>query len=596
MGNQIQILGLIIMFLLMVFYWIGKEKQPTKQNAYRYLLVVTYLLTLVDIINLIASSIATNTIIYQKLYLSLALGGSLTVLFYIIARNIKEKYCMQSSLAEKKYSLLKVGYFLLFFFHTLIIFILPSLTINPIGTTTFIILGIYFILTILSIITSAKNLNPKTTFHFWMITIIEAITLVLQYYLNNMLFLTVGNIVIAFYLYLTLENMGIEELESLRIENTYNKEQNIDKVSFLKNISHEIRTPINTIDGFSQIIMETEDIEEIKKDVADIRIASRDLIDVINGMIDLSIIESGDLEIIPENYNIYDVLDSIIEITKSKLREKDVELKVEIEKNIPEVLWGDSERISQIILNLLKNAIKYTEKGQITLRVNRIKSENICRLKIEVANTGRILKEEEIKNIFNTEKEINQSNLNLSVAKYLIEKMGGSLEVSDNQTKESCFTATLDQKIINEKQSSSSKRDKILRPFKATGKNILIVDDNKLNLKVAARLLNPYNVNITEAGSGQECLDILEQNHDFDLILMDDLMPGLSGTETMTLIKKIERIDGYYIPIVAVTANATSGQKEKYLENGFDDYLSKPINRYELDSIMKKYLKGNLSK
>ena len=596
MGNQIQILGLIIMFLLMVFYWIGKEKQPTKPNAYRYLLVVTYLLTLVDIINLIASSITTNTIIYQKLYLSLALGGSLTVLFYIIARNIKEKYCTQSSLAEKKYSLLKVGYFLLFFFHTLIIFILPSLTINPIGTTTFIILGIYFILTILSIITSAKTLNPKTTFHFWMITIIEAITLVLQYYLNNMLFLTVGNIVIAFYLYLTLENMGIEELESLRIENTYNKEQNIDKVSFLKNISHEIRTPINTIDGFSQIIMETEDIEEIKKDVADIRIASRDLIDVINGMIDLSIIESGDLEIIPENYNIYDVLDSIIEITKSKLREKDVELKVEIENNIPEVLWGDSERISQIILNLLKNAIKYTEKGQITLRVNRIKSENICRLKIEVANTGRILKEEEIKNIFNTEKEINQSNLNLSVAKYLIEKMGGSLEVSDNQTKESCFTATLDQKIISEKQNSSSKREKILRPFKAPGKNILIVDDNKLNLKVAARLLNPYDVNITEAGSGQECLDILEQNHDFDLILMDDLMPGLSGTETMTLIKKIERIDGYYIPIVAVTANATSGQKEKYLENGFDDYLSKPINRYELDSIMKKYLKGNLSK
>ena len=596
MGNQIQILGLIIIFLLIVFYWLGNKRSQSKLNPYLYLLIVTYLLTLADIINLIASSITPNTIIYQKIYLSLALGSSLTVLFYIIARSINEKYCTQSSLSEKKYSYLKFIYFILFLLNIIITFAIPSFLINPIRPIIFIFLATYFILTIFSLLKISKVLNRKTIFHFWMIIIIEGITLVLQYYLNNMLFLTIGNIIIAFYLYSTLENMGVSELENLRIENDYNKEQNIDKVSFLKNISHEIRTPINTIDGFSQIIMEIEDMEEIKKDVADIRIASRDLIDVINGMIDLSIIESGELEIIPENYNIYDALDSIIEITKSKLREKEVELKIEIEKDIPEVLWGDSERISQIILNLLKNAIKSTEKGQITLKVNRIKSENICRLKIEVSNTGKIFKDEEIENIFNQEKKSSKSNLNLSVTKYLVEKMGGSLELYNNKETETCFIVTLDQKIISEKQGNSSKREKVLRPFKATGKNILIVDDNKLNLKVAARLLNPYNVNITEAGSGQECLDILEKNHDFDLILMDDLMPGLSGTETMTLIKKIERIDGYYIPIVAVTANATSGQKEKYLENGFDDYLSKPINRYELDSIMKKYLKGNLSK
>ena len=596
MENQIQILGLIIMFLLIVFYWIRKGEKQKKLNSYQYLLIATYLLTLADIINLITSSITTNTIIYQKLYLSLALGSNLTVLFYLITKNINEKYCNQSSIAEKKISLLKKEYIGLFLIHTIIIFMAKSSTINPIGLVPFILLITYFLLTILSLVISAKTLTKKTTFHFWMIIIIEGIILVLQYYLNHMLFLTIGSIVIVLYLYLTLENMGIEELENLRIENTYNKEQNIDKVAFLKNISHEIRTPINTIDGFSQIIMETEDMNEIKKDVADIRVASRDLIDVINSMIDLSIIESGDLEIIPENYNIYDVFDSIIEITKSKLREKDVELRVEIEKDIPEVLWGDSERISQIILNLLKNAMKYTEKGTITLKVNRIKSENICRLKIEVSDTGKTLKTEEIENLFNKEESVDKGNLNLSVTKYLIEKMGGSLEATNHQKEGTSFIITLDQKIISEKQSASSKREKILRPFKAKGKNILIVDDNKLNLKVVSRLLAPYDVAITEAGSGQECLDILEQNHDFDLILMDDLMPGLSGTEAMTLIKKIERIDGYYIPIVAVTANATSGQKEKYLENGFDDYLSKPINRYELDSIMKKYLKGNLSK
>ena len=174
--------------------------------------------------------------------------------------------------------------------------------------------------------------------------------------------------------------------------------------------------------------------------------------------------------------------------------------------------------------------------------------------------------------------------------------MNGSLEVDNTYTEGTCFIVTLYQKIISEHQERATKKEKVLKPFKATGKRILLVDDNKLNLKVATRLLSPYQVTVTEANSGQECLDILEYDHDFDLILMDDLMPGLSGTETMNLIKKIERIDGYYIPITAVTANATAGQKEKYLEMGFDDYLSKPIDRYELDLILKKYLKGNLSK
>lgn len=596
MGNQIQILGLIVMFLLIVFYWFRTGKYNDKDNIYKYLLVITYIFTLSDIACLVAKCTNNYMIFYQKIYLFLSLEVYLALPLYILNTFFKEKYYNQSSCIRQKTKTLNYLYGSISLMNLLLIFFGVFSLKKLLNSIIFIILSIYLFFSFFLLFRLNKELKPRTLFHFWIITFINSVMLVFQYYLSNMGFLTIGSIVIVLYLYLTLENMGIEELENLRIENAYNKEQNIDKVAFLKNISHEIRTPINTIDGFSQIILNNDNLEEVKKDTEDIRIASRDLIDVINGMIDLSIIESGELEILPESYNVYDMFDSIIEIVKSKLREKKVKFIVEIEKDIPEVLLGDSERISQVILNLLKTSVKSTDKGNITLKVSRVKSENLCRLKIEILDTGKGFKQEEIEHVFDKKDTENQGNLNLAVTNYLVQKMNGTLEIESTYLEKTHFIVTIDQKIISEKQPSSSKKEKVVKPFKASTKKVLIVDDNKLNLKVASRLLKPYDVKITEASSGQECLDILEQNHDFDLILMDDLMPGLSGTETMKLIKKIARIDGYYIPIVAVTANATSGQKEKYLENGFDDYLSKPIDYAELNRLLKKYLKGNLSK
>lgn len=596
MEYQPQILGLIIMFLLIVFYWFRSSKCDNKDSVYKYLLILVYLLNLTEITSSIAKITLNGINFYQKLYFVIALLAYLTIPFYMVSTYIKDRYRNQASVVEKKFIVIRRIYIVALLMTIFLTISTNIMVKGKINNLIFLLLGLDLLTMIIFLIKNNKQINPKISFHFWIVFFINTLSVISQYYIKNLSLLTIGSVINVLYLYLTLENMGLKELESLRIENSYNKEQNIDKVAFLKNISHEIRTPINTIDGFSQMIIDNDDLSEIKKDVADIRIASRDLIDVINGMIDLSIIESGNLEIISENYNIYDMFDTIIDITKSKLREKKVDFKVEIDNNIPEVLWGDSERISQVILNLLKYSIRYTDKGEINLKVTRIKSDTICRLKVEVSSTGKTLTKEEISQIFNLKEQKEQTNLNLSVSNYLVEKMNGSLEVDNTYTEGTCFIVTLDQKIISEHQERATKKEKVLKPFKATGKRILLVDDNKLNLKVATRLLSPYQVTVTEANSGQECLDILEYDHDFDLILMDDLMPGLSGTETMNLIKKIERIDGYYIPITAVTANATAGQKEKYLEMGFDDYLSKPIDRYELDLILKKYLKGNLSK
>ena len=399
-------------------------------------------------------------------------------------------------------------------------------------------------------------------------------------------------IIVLYFNYLILENNDREVLKNVILERDQAKRQCIDKSDFLKVLSHEIRIPLNTIEGFSQIILDSDNIDEIKTDIKDIRSASKDLIDVINGMIDLSIIESGNLEIIDENYNVYDMFDDIKNIAESKIKDKNVEFKLDVADDIPEVLLGDSERISQIILNLLTNAIKYTDKGNITLKVSCVKGSTKCRLKIMVSDTGRGIRKEDIDNIFDEKSRRDGASLGLAISKYLLELMGGSIEAESTFGTGSNFIVTLDQKVINDVTGEKISRKRVLKPFDTNGKRILLVDDNKLNLKVAMKLLQPYNVEVIEATSGRECLDLLEKSTNYDLILMDDMMPEMSGTEVLAILKKIERVDGFYIPVVVLTANATTGMKEKYLNLGFEDYLAKPIDKYELDRILKKYLKG----
>jgi CheY-like chemotaxis protein len=309
-------------------------------------------------------------------------------------------------------------------------------------------------------------------------------------------------------------------------------------------------------------------------------------------MIDLSILESGNLIVLEEKYNVYDMFVDIRNIIESKMRDKDVVFKFDMNDDIPEVLLGDSERVSQVILNLLTNAIKYTDKGNITLKVDSVRSNTKCRLKIMVSDTGKGIKKEDLVNIFEGKSSKEGVTLGLAVSKYLLELMGGNIEAESTYGTGSKFIVTLDQRVVSDGEKEKVSRRRALVPFKANGKRILLVDDNKLNLKVAMKMLQPYDVEVVEATSGRECLNILERDNRFDLVLMDDLMPEMSGTECLDILKKIERVDGYYIPVVVLTANAVSGMKEKYLNAGFEDYLSKPIDKYELDRILKKYLKG----
>lgn len=596
MTFEFQLLGLLLIFLLVMVYYNKKDSFIKGNKIFKGILLTTYIMQLVSLAIYIANETGRSNILFSKVYLIIInLWFGLVSLYYVVF-SLMSKHKKESSKFEVAFRYL----FIMF----VVIQVIGGVSIlfAPIGFTNgmidyyghFIICFIcfYLIIEFFILLIEIKRCKKRSYLHLVVIFLIQLIVFFLQSRSSSLLLFNIGIIFSTFYSYFMLENMDKKELKSVTLERDYARRQSIDKSNFLKVLSHEIRTPLNTIDGFSQVIMDSDNLEEIKNDIEDIRAASRDLIDVINGMIDLSIIESGNLEILKENYNVYDMFDDIEGIVKSKMRDKSLEFKMEIANDIPEVLLGDSERFSQVILNLLTNAIKFTDKGTITLKVDSVRSITKCRLKVTVSDTGKGIKKEDLATIFEGKSQKEGVTLGLSVSKYLLELMGGSIEVESTYGTGSKFIITLDQRVISDVQEDKISRKRVLKPFKASDKRILLVDDNKLNLKVAMKLLQPYGVKVVEVTSGRECLDILEKDTSFDLILMDDLMPEMSGTECLNILKKIERVDGYYIPVVVLTANAVSGMKEKYLNAGFEDYLAKPIDKYELDRILKKYLKG----
>ncbi|NLM62865.1 MAG: response regulator, partial [Mollicutes bacterium] len=345
-------------------------------------------------------------------------------------------------------------------------------------------------------------------------------------------------------------------------------------------------------------LMEDDLPKSAKDEVKDIIAASENLLEIVNGILDISKIEANKLEIVNKEYEVSKVLDELISLTKARIGDKPLEFRTNIEEGIPQFLYGDCVRLKQIVLNLLTNAVKYTKEGYVEFKVNYVIKEDLCRLIISVEDTGIGIPKEKIDKLFtkferfDIEKNITieGTGLGLAITKKLLELMNGQIVVQSDYGKGSKFTVAIDQKIV--KNPTVELTDKnVYKPeekINFSGKKLLIVDDNLMNLKVAVRLLRDYKLEIDQATSGQECIDKIKSGKTYDLILLDDMMPNMSGVETL---KKLKEIEGFSIPTIAFTANAITGMREKYLSEGFDDYISKPLQKGELDNILKKFLK-----
>lgn len=359
------------------------------------------------------------------------------------------------------------------------------------------------------------------------------------------------------------------------------------KSDFLATMSHEIRTPMNTIIGLSESALENAKSPEVREDLENINSASNNVLEIIDGMLDISKVEKGILELDEKEYNVPKLFQDLISFTKERIGKDPILLDTKIDSDIPVALLGDKGKFYQILTNLLDNAVHYTDKGTITIEAHsEVKNPN-TKLTVVIKDTGIGMSREKVSEILS---EDQNTNTGFSIVKRLIELLKGELVIESEEGKGTIVTVSLTQKIIDESPIGDigihHTRKRKVSAFDASSKSILVVDDNKLNIKVATRLLEPYQAKVDTATSGQECIDRIKKNT-YDLILLDQMMPEMDGIETLQHLKEMK---GFSTPVVVLTADAIVGKKEEYLSAGFDDYLTKPIVVEELNRILKKYL------
>ena len=386
------------------------------------------------------------------------------------------------------------------------------------------------------------------------------------------------------------------------------------KTSFIATVSHEIRTPMNAILGITDINLQDQTISNKTREALNQIHNSGDLLlHIINDILDLSKIESGKLEILPDNYYVPSLINDTVHLNILRINNKPIEFELHLNENIPTMLLGDEIRIKQILNNLLSNAFKYTEKGSVTLTIdieNNNSENDSVTLVIIIGDTGMGMTNEEINDLFNeysrfqqdTNRSTEGTGLGMSITRHLVRLMNGEIYVESVPGAGTTFTVKLPQKKINSfvlgkdliknlqdfqyDSSPLTKQTQITRELMPYG-SVLIVDDVETNLYVAKGLIAPYELNIELASSGFEAIDKIMMNKKYDIIFMDHMMPKMDGIETV----KTMRDEGYKGTIIALTANAVAGQAEMFLNNGFDDYISKPINMLQLNKILNKYIR-----
>ena len=608
-GLYFQLASLVYILLLAGAYFSKKRISTVENKIYSSLIITNVVgvitdiastsLALFDYDNPFLNIISKIYLIYLISFLSLLTNYALTV------SNVNEGEEQRKILYRKNSRFFLV----LFILSSIIILALPLYnfsegnvvyTHGPSVTFTYIFAFACISVWIICMYKNRKKLLSKTLLPFLMIIVVGIIAGLIQSSIPEILLVTMVMVLVTFFMYFTIENPDVKMIEQLEIAKNEADRANNAKTDFLSNMSHEIRTPLNAIIGFSQGLLEEDLSEESKNEVQDIIGASNSLLEIVNGILDISKIEANKLEIVNKEYNFEKIFKELVNLSHGRLGEKPLDFRYQYDHSIPPVLYGDYVRVKQIVLNLLTNAIKYTREGYVSFNVSSVIKDDICRLIISVEDSGIGIKEENIEKLFSKferfdlEKNITieGTGLGLAITKKLVELMNGKIVVQSKYGEGSKFTIAIDQRIIPktlEELGLSENNKEFTDIFVAPNAKILVVDDNAINIKVAQRLLKSFEIIPETVMSGHECINKILDGNKYDLILSDHMMPKMTGTDTL---KNLKMIMGFETPVVALTANAISGMKEKYLEAGFNDYLSKPIDKNELETILRKFIEA----
>ena len=554
------------------------------------------------IINFISSVIAIFTIIIFKSlnlnFLTLIMKKIELVLSLLILSLFLQYNLVLINKKVKTTKILKTIYLI----NIILVIILPidvniinnTIKVSQIGYTIYhiistILISIISLLTIKLIKINKKNL--KKSLPFLGLTILSLFSILLQIKFPESNIYNYFMSYILLIMYFTIENPDTKVIEQLNIEAKKASEVRKAQENFLASMSHEVRTPLNTIVGLSTSLEENPKCPiEMKQDLQDIVTSSYNLLEMFNNVIDINEIETGTLKLQNEKYNVRESINEVINNHKIKLNKKNLTLNIEYQDNIPKYLYGDIKHLKVIITNILSNAIKYTKDGKLDLLVRSINEPDKCNLIIIIKDTGIGMKEETLSKMYHKFERldtIKNSNiegmgLGLALTKKLVELMNGTINFTTTYQVGTTFTIMLPQEIYYQDIITLPKLKDLTK-----SKKVLIVDDNPLNIKVAKRALEALNyTNLDTCDSGFKCLEKIKNGSSYDIILMDIMMPGMSGTQTL---ENLKNISSFKTPVVALTADALIGANQKYLSQGFSAYLAKPYTKEQLKNILNKY-------
>ncbi len=603
----LSITSLAFLIILIMTFFSKELIKTTSSKFFRVLIMLCLLFILTEILSVVISKYIKLTILTVIIFrLHCGIGFLWIGALYMYAISKYKDLKNESIIDTLKYSKNEIIYTIIIGVSLLIALFMPYETINAEKLQFFpfelmMVATPYYLFIDISILFLFFKKDDKSFKKTILLAIAFSIVgFALQVFYRNISFIPFMGVVIVYLIYFIIENPDLAILGEISDSQENIIKSNQAKTDFLSNMSYEIKIPMNLIISLCDELnnMPNYDPNEVKNCMKQIVDAGNNLLDIINNILDISKIETGKETLIETDYKINDILSNVINVAKQKIGSKPVKLLINIDQSTSSVLHGDSSKLYQALLNVVTNAAKYTEVGRITITLSSSRNGGNEHLLFKVTDTGIGIKDEDkdkvyIKHSTGEDKdEGDGAGLGLVITKQYVESMGGKIWFESEYHVGTTFFIEVEQKIIDAtplgsavSESTTESTEKLdCSQFK-----VLIVDDNLLNIKVAKRLLENYKFQIESVTSGKECVDKIKEEEKYDAIFMDHMMPEMDGIETLHVLKKL---DGYTLPpIIALTANAIAGMKEMYLNEGFDDYLAKPINTHELDRVINKFFK-----